>query len=361
MMIDKKWFENVQENLSEKSVELKQIILASKLNKELETKTLEQVLVEYLPASDATQLHTAAEDMYNAIDEMYDSLDDQITDAQVEARLNTALYGLSCNEQGKWLVNLLHCTATVLPKDTDEDSVLEELMDQDCFQQQDISNLMDMVLKRIDLCAGLITRQEFMVMEHSLEDLPCAVVEAQMNSGSRYAQAYAAAMYIYNKQVNTHQDLTASQLGLLAVQSVESSHLLAQYHYGKLRMQELMAKLKFLAKHLLVKASAILLQASALGIRVVGSYWLGVAVWDGLTYLAVSNPVFLFAVAFAVAAVAFLAFTQEEAVSTVVDICECVKGFVTKIINYFKTSNTVTDPVGHASSTQVPEYSAVHA
>lgn len=359
MTIDKKWFENVQENLHEKSVELKQIILAGKLNKELESKSLEQVLVEYLPASDATQLHTVAEDMYNAIDEMYDSLDEQITDAQVEARLNCALHGLSCNEQGKWLVNLLHCTAAVLPDD--EDSELEDLMEQDCFQQQDIANLMDLVLKRIDLCAGLIARQEFMVMEHSLEDLPCAVVEAQVNSGSRYAQAYAAAMYIYIKHTDAPQEITASQLGLLAVQSVESSHLLAQYHYGKLQMQELMAKLKTLAKHLLAKAGAFLLQATAFGFRTVGAYWLGEAVWTGLTYLAVTNPVILFAVSFAVAAAGFLAYTQEEAVATVVDICEDIKGFVKKIISYFKTSKEITNSVGHTTSVQVQEHTAVHA
>ena len=351
----------MQENLHEKSVDLKQIILANKLSKELESKSLEQVLVEQLPASDAAQLHAAAEDMCTAIEEMYDGLDDQITDVQIEARLNTALHGLSCNEQGKWLVNLLHCTAAVLPEDTDEDSELEELMDQDCFQQQDIANLMDLVLKRIDLCAGLIARQEFMVMEHVLEDLPCAVVEAQVNSGSRYAQAYAAAMYIYSKHTDDPQEITASQLGLLAVQSVESSHLLAQYHYGKLRMQELMAKLKTLAKHLLTKAGAFLLQATAFGFRVVGSYWLGEAVWTGLTYLAVTNPIILFAVSFAVAAAGFLAYTQEEAVATVVDICESIKGFVKKIIQYFKPSNAVSESVGHATSAHVQTKTSVHA
>ena len=98
-----------------------------------------------------------------------------------------------------------------------------------------------------------------------------------------------------------------------------------------------------------------------MGLRAVGSYWLGEAVWNGLTYLAVTNPVILFAVSFAVAAASFLAYTQEESVATVVDICEGIKGFVKKIIQSFKTSDAVSESVGHSSSTQVQTKTTVHA
>ena len=208
MKMNEKWLNEVMRGISEKSVTLGQVVLTNRLYKELETKSLEQVFIEHLPVSDTAELKADASDIHNAIEKMYNGFDEQVNELRAEAYLNKALDGYSCNEQGKCLVNFLICAASVKPDGFEENSRWKELKTADSFQQEDIADLMAMVHQCIENSAGFLARQEFLVMEHSLENLSHKVVETQMNSGIAYAHAYAAAMYIMNKHQDTQQEVT---------------------------------------------------------------------------------------------------------------------------------------------------------
>lgn len=336
-----KYGEKILTALGNKAAELKQLALANQLHKELTDKSVEQVLTAHLPASDPAQLKTAAEDIHRGVEETYSGLDTKVTEGWKEAHLNSALDGLSCNEKGKYLVKLLDCAAAV--KSGEEDPRLAQLREADSYQEQDVAELMDMVAQRIDSDAGFLARQEFLVMEQALEQLPTATVEAQMNSGPAYAEAYAAAMYITGKQSDAPQEASAYQIGLLAANSVESSRLLALYHYGKLRLEDLMFRLREMAERLLTLASKVMLQALALGIRGAFAYFAGDFLYGILTAMAVTNTAMLLLIPIGFAVMAFLSYPQEEAIEDLTAIWNGIKSFVGKIVAFFK-GETAPEP-----------------
>jgi len=196
MKINEKWLENVNQGISDASHELKVVALANKLHKQLENKSLEQVLQEYLPASDAAERMEAARQMEDAISEMYDSLKETVTDDQVKARLNKALGCHRPQDQGKYLVNLLNCFAEANGSEFPDSQLWQAMKEQEDFTQEEVKQLLDLTVKTINTNAGFLARQEFLVMEHSLGNLSQSMTQLHMNSGSQYAKAYAAAMYI---------------------------------------------------------------------------------------------------------------------------------------------------------------------
>jgi len=339
--------------LGNKAIELKQLVLANQLQKELADKPLEQVLTSHLPASDQAQLKTAAEDIHRGVEESYSGLDEKVTDAWKEAHLNSALDGRNCNEKGEYLIKLLDCAAAVNPGD--EDPRLVQLREADSYQEQDVNELMDMVVRRIDNSAGFLARQEFFVMEQALERLPAATVEAQMNSGPAYAEAYAAAMYITNKQSDAAQKASPYQMGLLAANSVESSHLLALYHYGKLRLEDLMSKVREMAERMLTLSTKVMLQALALGIRVGLAYVAGDWLYSFLMAMAITNTGVLLLIPIGLAVLVFLDYPQEEAVEDLTAIWNGVKRFVERIVAFFKGETALESPKTEVETANIKE------
>lgn len=339
--------------LGNKAAEVKQLALANQLQKELTDKPLEQVLTAHLPASDAAQLKTAAENIHRGVEESYSGLDAKVTDGWKEAHLNSALDGRSCSEKGKYLVKLLDCAAAVNPGE--EDPRLAQLREADSYEEQDVAELKDMVTQRINNSAGFLARQEFLVMEQALERLPAATVEAQMNSGPAYAEAYAAAMYVTGKQSDAAQEVSPYQMGLLAANSVESSRLLALYHYGKLRLEDLMSKLRELAERMLTLASKVMLQALALGARVGLGYLAADFVFDILTAMAITNTGVLLLIPIGFAVMAFLGYPQEEAVEDLTAIWNGIKSFVGKIVAFFKGETAPESPAAEVEAVTVEE------
>lgn len=352
MKINETWMNKVTEGISEKSQELKTVALANKLHKELESKSLSQVLQDYLPVSDAEELQEAALQMETTISDMYASLSETVTDAEVEARLNKALGGHSTEEQGTYLVNLLHCFAAANVVAFPDSQRWQALQDQEEFTKEDVKELLELAVNTIRSNAGILARQEFKAMEGALGHLSETTVTMQMNSGSSYARAYAAAMYITRRQSDEDtddQELEAAVLGLSAAQSVESSRLLAEYHYGRLCLDELMPRLEALAKTMFAIASKILLQGSALVLRGTGSFLAARGMIKILMYLGIANSMLLLTAFVAMGACCFFSYTQEEAVQNVLQIWEGVKSMVHKIIDWFRGD----DPSGSGSGATV--------
>jgi len=315
------------DELRSKFTELDLIVRANRLHRELENQTLEEVLDRHLPASESPS--TAAQDIDHAIDEVYAGLDKKVSDAQLEALLNQELEGLDCNQRGKYLVNLLHSAAAtgIGPLRTDPEWL--NMKDADTFSAEDVSVLMDLVMFYIDNNAGFIARQEFAVMSGALEALPQHLVEAQIDSGAQYARAYAAAMYITSRQNPDLEPLTPYQMGFLAAQSVESSRILALYHYGRLRLEDAMKKLKVLAKRMLVQVAAVALRAAVASLA-------ATALFSIVTTLGVSCTGFLLAAIYLFAIVAFMSYDQEDAVNDLARACEAVKGIIDRIKAFFR-------------------------
>ena len=321
--------EQVENKLSEKSADMKRVFLADKLHKHLQEKSMEQVLSEQLPAEDADQLKAVARELYKGIDDMYASLDSQVSDEQVKARLNKALADRSMDERGKYLVNLLNCSAVANSTDLEEEPRWQQLKDAENFQKEDVDLLLNMVSRTIDNHAGFMARQEFLVAERALDNHSPDLLEKQMNSGKDYAAAYAAANYITSRQPGAQDTRTACAMGQQAAHAVESCHILALYHCGKLRMEEAMPKLKALAKELLV-------QAVALTFRVTGSVLLGMIVYDLFFGFGLTDPILLMIAAVSYGALVFFACTQDEMVEMVLGIWEGCKALIGKIMSLFR-------------------------
>lgn len=331
----------------EKVAELKKVSLANKFHKELETKSMEQILAELLPASDAEQLRKDAAAMEDAVEQMYTDMDAEVTNAWIENRLNSALEGHSTNDQGKWLVNLLHCAVSANSEVLDGNARWQELQATENFQEADVTDLMNLVTESIADSAGFMARQEFLAMEKILDRLPQDMAEAQMNSGSSYAKAYAMAMYITHKRSGSTEQITAAQIGLLAANAVESSRLLAQYHLGKIRLEDLMAKLKNLAKKALAVAGEILLELVAIGVDIAMMYLAAEVLFGILIAVGTTEMLALF-VSLVVVIMAYSDYPHEDTVAFVEDVWNGVKQFVQGIIRFFRGDDPGTGGAGAA-------------
>lgn len=332
---------------SEKVAELKKVTLANKLHKELETKSMEQILAELLPATEAEQLRKDAAAMEDAIEQMYADMDTQVTDTWIKTRLNNALDGHDVNDQGEWLVNLLHCAVSANSEVLEGNARWQELQATENFKEADVADLMDLVTESISDSAGFMARQEFFAMEKVLDRLPQYLTEAQMNSGPAYAKAYAMAMYINHKRSGSTDQITAAQMGLMAANAVESSSLLAQYHLGKLRMQDLMAKLKNLAKKALAVAGEILLELVAIGVDAAMMYLAAEALFGILIAVGTAEMLALI-VSLVVVILAYNDYPHEETVAFVEDVWNGVKQFVQGIIRFFRGDDPGTGGAGAA-------------
>lgn len=333
--------------VGEKVTELKQVALANQLHKELETKSMAQVLAAHLPVSDAAQLRADAAEMCRAIDQMYAAMDTRVTDAWIENRLNSALEGHDSDEQGAWLVNLLHCAVSANNQVLKDNARWQELQKADHFEEVDVAELMQLVTQSIDHSAGFMARQEFLAMEKILDRIPQDMAEAQMNSGSTYARAYAAAVYIRHKASDNAEPLTAGQIGLLAANGVESSRLLAQYHLGTLRMEDLMVRLKNLAKEVLASAGEFLLNALALGIEVALVYYGMEFLFEILVAVGIAE-VLAMVTAVIVALYTFDEISHEDVVADIEELWNDIKKFIRNIINFFRGENPDPHPDGAA-------------
>ncbi len=337
MKAKENWTNKLTDKLSEKYHELKQVALANKLHQELETKSLEQVLADHLPVSEREKLTTVAADMHHAIKEMYSGLGKEITDDWVHTHLNSALDGLPVNKQGQLLVNLLHCACLADSEVLSANDRWPALRDLETFTQEDITELIDLALKTLNSNADFLARQEFLIMENVLENLPRATVEAQINSGPKYAEAYAAAMYISEQRTPSGQNFTPYQLGLQAAKSVESSHILALYHYGKLRAEDAMEKL-----------SALSLQFFAFAFRAAITGLVTWASWNFFMVAGITSTAALILLSVAVVSFCFYAFPQEEVVLQITEMWSGIKHFVGKIINFFRGDVPSSPPTSTA-------------
>lgn len=339
---------------------LREVVQANQLHKELETMTLEQVLAKHLPASDPAQLKTAADDMLHAINESYQGMGKQVTRDWVAEQFNSVLGGRSSEEQGRWLVNLLQCSEKVNPDTLQGNSRWQELQNAESFQAQDVAELMEMAHDCLDDNASFMARQEFHVMEGILDRLPYEVVDAQINSGADYAAAYAAAMYIQNQKSTEHDPSgelkpTAYELGLLAVNSVESSRLLAQYHLGKVRLEEAIPRLQALAKRMLTLAGKALLQVLAVGLRLGIAYVAGHTAMAAMITLGVVSTTALWVVPTLVATLTFLSFTQEEVVNEITTVWNWVKSIVNRALSFFQPGEEASVNIQEKGSVFIQE------
>lgn len=340
-IVNQDWAASVREEISEKVTEFKQVALAGRLEKELETLSLEQLLANHLPASDSGQIQAAAGDIEHAVDEMYTGLNEKVTDNWMEAELNRVLADRDPDKQGRSLVNILRSFEKANMYALQEATDWEELREKETFQEQDVARLLPLAINCMGQGAGFMVRQEFEVMENTLSSLPYTVVEAQMNSGPRYAVAYAAAMYIQQKQSQPAEDEalpTPYQLGLLAANAVESSRILAQYHFGKIRLEEAVPDLLALKRRLLTFAATALLQTAAFGLRLFESAVLAKVTLLLLMSAGVTSTTALWAAPLLMATLIFLNCPQQEAVDELVRVWNGVKGLVSRLIE------KVTDP-----------------
>ena len=327
MKNNENWISRVMDGIGKKNEDLQTAVLAHRLMKDMEAKSVEEVLTDHLPASAPDQLAHAAKDIHDAVQAAYANMDEQMTADNMQTHLNSMLDGLSCDEQGKWLVNLLNCAAAAGSTCIEEEPRWDELRSANSFEPQDVQDLIDMSIRATESHAGFLVRQEFSVMEHALDRLSPEVIEEQMNSGPMYAEAYAAAMYIISKQTGTQQDVPPYQMGLLAAGCVESSRILAQYHCHKLEAEEAFPKLKNVEKQILVKGMAFALR---LGI----AYVVGNAV---LYFLVHTWPVHIgviLAVTLGVSCASFFGFSQERAVEAVTTIWNGVKSILGAIVGF---------------------------
>lgn len=346
MRANENWMDQVKEGIAQKELELKQVLLANQLHTELEEMSLEKVLTNHLPATDAGRLASDAQQLHQGVDEMYQSLNTQVEGDQLEAVLNETLGNRSQNDQGKYLVNLIRCFSISNQNNVIDDPRWDKLSVTETFSQEDVSALINIVKKEFSDAAGFIARQEFQIMDNFMKKYNKADVEMRVNSGKRYAEAYAASMYIISKQTSGIPVYTPHQMGLIAAKSVESCKLLAMYHEGKIRLDELGPKLQMLAKNMM-----------ALAIRMMMSdimYQVGKSI---LVTLAVTNTTAMWVVPVCLAVAGFFALNQSEAVDFVTDTWESIKSvFRWAAQHFFGTddpSYTANEATDHQVSTNV--------
>ena len=106
---------------------------------------------------------------------------------------------------------------------------------------------------------------------------------------------------------------------------------------------------------MLAAASEMLLQAAALGFRLLGSYGAGKIAFNILTYFAVANTSVLWAVPLGLAAAAFFACSQEEAVEFVTAIWNDIKSMVDSIIQFFKGNGGISPAASVVEAAVVDE------
>lgn len=343
--------------LGKKHAEAKLLLMANRLHKELADKPLEQVLAEHLPATAPDKRRTAAENIHRGVEQFYSSLDEQVGADWRKEHLNRPLDGRSCDEKCRYLIQLLDCAGAVQP-DQAQGPRLEQLRAAERFQESDVEELLDMVSQRIENNAGFAARREFLVMEEALGKLPDSVVQAQMNSGPAYAEAYAAAMYITAEQSSEATELLPYQMGLLAATSVEKSNLLAQYHYGKLRLKALIAKLKEMIERMLTFAGEMLLFDLALGVRVYAGYSAGACIFNMLTTLSVTNTFVLFLIPFGFAVWGFLTWSQEEMMENLSSFWQSAKNLFAKVVAFFRGETVSSAPVEAVQTVTIEESQA---
>lgn len=331
------WVNSVLESASEKAQGLKQVLLANQLYSELESLPLNQVLANHLPASDSVQIQAASDEIQNGVDEVYDGLNAQVTDAWVEATLNSSLEHCDVDHRGKYLVSLIRCFEMDGVDALQKNSRWQEIQNQENFQPQDVTELLALAASCASQNAGFLARQEFLVMEHTLDKLPYELVEAQMGSGPRYALAYAASMYITEKQTVSPQQTDGQpapapyQLGLLAANAVESSQILAQYHFGKVRLEDAMVKLRALAGRMLAFAGKAALQAMAFGLRIFESAVIARISFLLLTVAGVTSTTALWVIPLLAGTLIFLNFPQQEAVGELMAVWDGVKSLLSAL------------------------------
>lgn len=329
MGINPVWMDGVMKGLREKGNEGMRVALAYRLEKELQNKTLEHVLADHISLSTVAERTAAAADIQQGIWDGYSSKNILLTDEQAKNRLNHALDGRSTEEKGKWLVNFLNAADSTGVQGFREDPRWEHLRDVETFQQQDISDLLELTTLVIDDGAEFIARQEFSVMEKGLGNISRNIVELQMNSGAQYAEAYAAAMYIISKQTGGDQTQTPYQMGTLAVASVEGSRILAQYHYGKIKLEEAMPALKAVARTFLVNSVA-------LAIRMGYAYITYHVVISVAAPLLMGHIALLCVLALGLTAAVFFGHSQNQVVKNVTSIWNGVKSILRQTVEFFE-------------------------
>lgn len=344
-MLNEMWMDSVMDNLHARCKDMRTAVLAFKLQKELDNKSLGHLLADHLPASDPSEIDVDAKDINLGLSEGYDNMHDQMTNDQVKSRLNHDVDGLGYNEQGKWLVNFLHSATAIGQEAFQEDPRWQLLKNAENFQQQDVFDLMDLIDQYTDNFADVLARQEFKVMERGLDTLPKEIIDLQMNSGSRFTEAYAAAMYIISRQNGTNDEMTPYQIGSLAVASVESSRVLAQYHYGRLRFEAALPKLKAIIKNFLVNSIA-------LTIRLEMAASLGSFVFGTLTSLVLGHTAILAVLSLGLAAAVFFAYSQDQAVSELTFLWKDVKSIFSQVSSFFKR---FVSPVQNETMVAEPE------
>lgn len=318
---------NIFDDLSKMGVELKQVLLANKLSKEMETEPLMTVLRKHLPEYDINNLEADAAAMKNAIDDMYNSMNQEADDAWVDSQLNAAMENCSIQQKGEYLVRMLQCSLAVMPDQVVFQTRWSELADKEVFEAQDVAELFDIVRTCISGRAGFLARQEFQVMRSSLADLPEDLVEMQLNSGKYYAQAYAAAIYI----TSGDNPLNAYQVGVQAAKAVESCKLLAQYHYGKARFEDVLPKLENFAKAALTCVGKAMLHMMAVGISFTLAVSVGIFVVDTLATATILSEGAILVAGLAAGALTSDIVDKDSVREALVDVWHGIRYLVSKI------------------------------
>lgn len=324
-MMNENRLENLETAFSKETV--KQVVLAKKMYEELKNKSLSEVLKKQLPATEEKALEKAAEDMLKGIEDMYSGLDEKVDSDQVEKTLNEVLKGLNPDKQGKILVNLLNCMKAVECCKLDDNMTLERLSKEETLDDYDVEELMSLVKSSVSRSAGFMIRQEFEPLKNRLGKVSPEVIESQMNSGREYAKAYAAAMYITVKGMEEYQEMTPYELGLLAAKNVESSKLLANYHYGKIKWDEMKEKIKSMSEKMLTLACKTFLSVAAFGIKGYMGYLLGEIAFKLLVSLSVTSAPVLALGTIAGVIIGFTTFRQEEIEELLTNAWENIKEY----------------------------------
>lgn len=339
--------ENVLQCISGLNDILKQAMLAKTIDEELEYWNLSDVLGKHLPVTDPDKRSEAAEKLFAGVQDFYNQLGSKADDVWMERQLNKGLGNLDPQEQGRWLTNFLHCAKNASSDLAIDETYLNELSNRSTYSEADVNALIGKIKEMIHQQAGFMASQEFAVMADHLASFSEETIQQMMNSGQETALSYAAAMYITCETNEVADAMTAYQLGLMAAEAVESNKLLAQYHLGKLRLEELMEQLLDLGKKLLATAVPYLMEVSAFALRVGGVALMA----DLFINLAATffSPVAPIVVVVAIVGAAYLVmknFTQEDAKEVIGSVWDGVKQFAKKIYRIFFDDNTPPPPGG---------------
>ncbi len=323
--------------------EMKWIPLTKKMLNKLETKSLQEVLAEELPASDLDELRNDACDLEQSVDDFYSGLSEELPDNFLESMLNKAMAGRTVYEQGNILVGLLKASISAGNTDIKNNETWKQFEKKDMvITEGGVSRLMEMVKEYIPQNAEFLATKEYEVMSKHLDKIPGSVIEEQMNSGRTYAIAYAASIYISERQnAEKETNLTdAKQIGYMAAGSVESSYILAQCHLGKLRWEK-----EALPR---IKRAILLVLANVLAIALQAGLAAAVAMFVcSIMQLFITNVVILVAVPMAVGLLAMSFCDHEEIVEDILSFWDAVKSFIKSVFDGSAPGSAGSGVVAH--------------